>query len=43
VNKANPAQHFTEGRGFLAKGGQRLTFFCFFSLVKQRKEGDKSR
>jgi len=50
VSKANPAQHFTEQKGFLAKVGQRLpalrslgeagTFFCFFSLVKQRKEGN---
>ncbi len=31
-------ENFTERGGFLAKGGQRLTFFCFFSLVKQRKE-----
>jgi hypothetical protein len=31
-------KYFTEQRGFLAKGEQRLIFFCFFSLIKQRKE-----
>jgi len=31
-------EDFTEREGFLAKGGQAASFFCFFSLTGKEKK-----